>query len=657
MNQTLSKKIQLIFSTVVAGIVLTISMTQLFSINNLLQDQAEDYVDMTAQIVTQKFEKWLTEKFVLVDTIANKLEIEGIPENDLDFQTYLKKQVLSEQSGDLDSLYFVSSNNEKFVHSGTFVPGEGYVGTERPWYKLAVENRGQVTFGEPYFSMATNSMVISISREISDANGNTIGVLGGDLFLENVVDMVKDYSLDDGSYIFIINDNKEILIHPLEEFNPTATEVKFLGEDKYEEIFEAELKTVKKSETTKGDKVYSVMYPIEGTHWNFISNYPSEHVTTELFIEITKIVVTFMMSHILIWIVIGKFNKKYINPINDISEVLEKLKDGDLQIDTSNISNNTKEIRKLLHSVETISGVLKRYIGDISYCLGKFADGDFTFDSKEEYVGDFKSIQDSMQNISIALTSLLRNSTASANEVQHGAQQIAISAENLASYTMEQVNVLSDFKETTNEIADNIISNIDKVIHTSELIEEMNGKAETGKKFMQDMITSMKNISNTTVRISEVIMIIDSISQQTNILALNAAIESARAGEAGKGFAVVATEVRDLAIKTGEIVKEINNMISESLLSVQKGEDTVEMTSTAIEDIILSIFKTSEASQIIRDNSSAQKVFVDKLVDGTQNLATKVEGSSAISEQNVAISQELASQADQLKNQLNKFKI
>ncbi|ONI47878.1 hypothetical protein AN644_03580 [Candidatus Epulonipiscium fishelsonii] len=98
-------------------------------------------------------------------------------------------------------------------------------------------------------------------------------------------------------------------------------------------------------------------------------------------------------------------------------------------------------------------------------------------------------------------------------------------------------------------------------------------------------------------------------------------------------------------------------MISESLLSVQKGEDTVEFTSEALENIMKSVNKTSEASKTIKKNSASQKVFVEKLVEGTTNLAAKVEGSSAISQENVAISQELASQADELKNQLNQFKI
>ncbi|ONI42659.1 hypothetical protein AN640_07145 [Candidatus Epulonipiscium fishelsonii] len=656
MKQKLAKKIQLIFSTMMGILLLISSSIQIFTINNLLVDEAVNYIHMTSKAVTQEFEKWLTEKVTLVNTVANELAINGIHEDSDKFRKYLQQQLAGELDKDSLTFCFGRENNEDFIYTKDFVADEDFVVTEFDWYKGAMANKGKVYISDPVYSVALNKMVITVSKTVSNENDSVVlGVLASEIGLENASNIINEHSTDDGSYMMIINDDTEILIHPLKEANPTKDIVNKLEGD-YDDLLISELKTVQKSVTRDGEKVYNTMYPIENTTWNLISNYPTKNVTDQLLSEIFQLAVISTIAQILIWLAINIFNKKYIVPITEVAEALNKIKEGDLQINVTTTSSDAEEIDILIHSVEIISEVLKTYIGDISSCLGKFSDGDFTFYTSQEYIGDFKSIQISMQNISTALTTLLKDSTASANEVQHGATQIALSAENLANYTLDQVVVLEDFKNTTNEITSNILENITEISHSNTLIIEMSEKSEIGKKSMQDMVASMKTISSTTKQISEVIMVIDSLSQQINILALNAAIESARAGEAGKGFAVVAGEVRDLAIKTGEIVKEINTMISESLASVTKGEEMVVFTSEALENIINSIYKTSEVSATIKNNSSKQKVFVDKLVDGTTNLSSKVERSSAISEQNVAISQELTSQANHLKNQLNQFK-
>ncbi|ONI47877.1 hypothetical protein AN644_03575 [Candidatus Epulonipiscium fishelsonii] len=657
MKQPLSQKIKNTFFGVIGMILLIENGANLLNTNALLTEEAKTYANMSAQITASKFETWLAEKRTLVDILAREMERKGIPDNNEIFKVGLMKYT----DEDIENIGFIrETTNEYFDTIGTLLEDD-YVVTQSSWYKEAVEADGQVVFGDPYFSPALNQMSVTTSRTIRDKNGELLGVLTCEIGLENVSQMLSTYSEDNGRYVFVVNEALQLLMHPDEQYNPTDEKVLDItnNEGDYTALAPNELQTIHIVKTSAGDRAYGIQYPINETTWRIVSIQPTRHITYDILTQCIKAIILFIATILLIHILIKRVNNRYINPINDISMILENLKDGYLHTDEINVPIETKEIEILVHSVEAISNTLNIYIRDISYILDKFAKGDFTFNNEEDYdyIGDFKPIQDSMKNISISLSALIKTSAQSTQEVNHGSIQLVKAAENLAQYTTDQIVLLDDFKLTTKEITNNISENIDAISKASETITEMTKKTVTGKEFMQGMIVSMNSISETTKNIAEVIMVIDELAQQTNILALNAAIESARAGEAGKGFGVVASEVRQLAMKTGETVKLIDDILLENLNTVREGEKMVELTSMTFDEIVASIEKTASVSEIIAKNSSMQKSFIQKLLDGTEVLGARVEESSAISQENVAISQELASEAENLKCQLNNFKI
>ena len=139
--------------------------------------------------------------------------------------------------------------------------------------------------------------------------------------------------------------------------------------------------------------------------------------------------------------------------------------------------------------------------------------------------------------------------------------------------------------------------NADNSTTAAELMTFVEQQVRDGGASLTHMVDSMREIRDSSSRISKIIKVIDEIAFQTNILALNAAVEAARAGEAGAGFAVVADEVRNLAQRAADAAKDTSSLIEESVRRATDG-------STRVNDVT-AVFKN------ITDSTARVKAIVD----------------------------------------------
>ncbi len=204
-----------------------------------------------------------------------------------------------------------------------------------------------------------------------------------------------------------------------------------------------------------------------------------------------------------------------------------------------------------------------------------------------------------------------------------------------------------------------------------EVIELSAGEMRKLVDRMSSAVPIVEELAKNNGNITEILSVIEGISEQTNLLALNAAIEAARAGEQGRGFAVVADEVRNLASRTQSSVGEIRAVIDkvhagtqDVVEAIQEGNilanDTALHVQKAVEDLG-SIFTSIEAisdmnSQIVRAAEEQQSVSgeVNQSVVNIRDLSAKILEQAAASEQ---VGSEIDQLSQQQKKLVNQFKV
>lgn len=649
----------LIFKYVATIIVLSLGIVtsiNIIKININIQKQSKEYLRNTGSISKENFNSWFNKKSNILELLEKDIKLLNLHENlsTNNILTYFNEEFKNDE--ELLSIYFANENGE-YVDVTGWIPDESYIPTERVWYKNA-RDTDELYISEPYLDTMSGETVISISKSIKIDN-NIVGVIAMDVTIETLKEFIINLSYEDGSYAFIINEHEQIILHPNDEIAPREGKISKISDFPvdYTEVLNSENRKICESIDISGKKTYSVLEVLDYGNLKMIFNYPKNIVQKKLIREISLDIGIMIFSIIISGLFISKFSKKYVTPIEKISNLLNEFSKGNLKIDSDDIDKNSIEVIEMVNILDNVTNTLHGYIIEISNILGEFAKGNFTVEPQLEYIGDFNTIKESMISISDKLNNTLNSISNSADDLRVGANNIEKVSANISDGATDQSSIIEEFLASTEEISGNIIKSMEQIEETSEISQSAKENAIQGTKAINEMLVSMNDISEASKNISNIIKIIDDIASQTNLLALNAAIESARAGEAGKGFAVVSQEVGELANKTADTVKQIENIVMDTLEKVEQGQKAASNTAKSFDNIANSIEHSVEITQSILENSKSQKVSLEELILGTNQISDIVENNLCTSEESQSVSEELLSQAIELKKLTEYFKL
>jgi len=230
------------------------------------------------------------------------------------------------------------------------------------------------------------------------------------------------------------------------------------------------------------------------------------------------------------------------------------------------------------------------------------------------------------------------------SQVSTAAAEIAAGNTDLSSRTEQQAAAVEETAASMEQLTATVKQNADNAHHANQLATDASQTAQQGGTLVENVVSTMRDISSSSQRIAEITTLINGIAFQTNILALNAAVEAARAGEQGRGFSVVASEVRNLAQRSAQAAKEIEGLIAESVRRVQTGTELVENTGSTMEQIVRSVTH-------VRDIMAEIAAASDEQTRGIAQIGQAIVEMDHTTQQNAALVEESAAAADSLEEQ------
>lgn len=344
-----------------------------------------------------------------------------------------------------------------------------------------------------------------------------------------------------------------------------------------------------------------------------------------------------------------------LKPILHITNKSKPLLEGKLQLDLGPKANN--ELGDLAKTLEESMKVIGGYVADINRIMDQLSRGCFNVHTSTAFIGDFRSIEESIEKFTGTLSSAMANIQDAGRLLSDHAGQLSTNAQSLAQGSGEQAGAVNRLVDTLDTLSRTAAQNVKSAVTAQENARLTGEQVAASEKQMKEMIAAMDDIRETSENIGKIISTIETISSQTNLLALNAAVESSRAGAAGKGFAVVAGEVRRLAGQSDQAAKATKELIETSSQAVERGTLIVQNVSATLQKTLELVARSSTEIGDIARAVQGEADSITQVTEEIGQISTVVQTNSSSSERSAEVSSQVLEQARLLHNQTSQFRL
>lgn len=669
-NKKLATRISIITTVIIlAGMLLlwlTVSSNAASMVKHDITNQMTNAVESRAAIIDDyvtSAEEYLT-AFALGSEVHALLKDPEDPELLSIAQKYTED--FAAVKGIFEGLYIATPDTYVLTHTS-----EGAIGmTTRSGDSLTefqdtILSRHQLTNLGIMESPGTGSMILSMYYPIFE-NERCVGYVGAGVYASHLMDSLLNLEikgLPNSEYIFLNAETGVYLYHPDEELlNTETTDNGFLKIiSRIQKNQSTEVGTYSYTDEN-GEKQLAVYKYLKDRGWVFMvraSNAEVYKSVTQVRILVGALCAMVAAAVILVSVFILRRVGKELMVMEN---AIEYLGDLDLQADRDlePFYGRSDELGLIAQTIHHVCACLRKTIDDVGRILGEMAKGNFAVDvakNEDYYIGDFKTLAESLKTIQANLTHLLWDISQIADQVDTSADQVSTEAQTLSQGTLEQTASINGLVSNITTITSQVQISAVRCGDASELVDKATGYAASADEKMKQLTETTENIDKSSAQIGGILKTIEDIAFQTNILSLNASIEAARAGDAGKGFSVVAEEVRNLAERSAESAQGTGILINRSLQDIKTGTASTSDAVSAmlvITDCIQSIKKLMDE---IASASVQQSEMITSIERGIKEISETVQTNSYAAEKSAEVSKELSDQARTLNGLLRQFNI
>ena len=346
-------------------------------------------------------------------------------------------------------------------------------------------------------------------------------------------------------------------------------------------------------------------------------------------------------------------------PVEQIDAAVASLRKGELSNVEMLTYESEDEFGDTIRNLKEAMGILADYVSEISVEVKAIAQGNLTRNGDDitDFLGDFSELKTSLLYILKRFNSTLTEISNLAEQVSSNSSEVENASKSLADGATEQAGVIEELNATIDTVVDMAEDTAKETQNASARVKASANKANEEKEKMNELLTEMEHITEISKEIGNIITDIEDIASQTNLLSLNASIEAARAGEAGKGFAVVADQIGKLAADSAKSAVNTRDLIDKTLVEIEKGNTITRTTADAFNQIIADMESFAELAENTMEKANSQAESLEQIGQGIEQLSGVVQGNAASSEENTAISINLAEGAAKMHDRVNIFKL
>lgn len=590
------------------------------------------------------------------------IEMDPMSKGGYEAMAYALFQSFGQQYKDTVSVISLGTPDGGYLQYPAVKRKAGYDSTTRDWYKETMSSSEKIRITEPFMT-SKGTPTIGIFTVLRDSANQPHGVLGINVDLPVLTNVISNIKIGDTGYVIMADKNGMIIADP----ENTDVNFKKLGETGNEGLDSlADVQNDIRNITIDGVDKTVYVYVSDKTNYRYITVVDRSQLMAGVNKIRLALVVILIVSLVLIVLLSRLIANSVVAPLKELGEAATAIASGDLRERNVDISSDD-EIGLLAEKFEAMRENLTKLLRQIKT-------------NSAEVLSASDELSDGSNQCAEAVTHVAETVSEIAENAQHQRETIQGSVRSLTAIN-DRVKDIADGADVISQSSD-----------------KAGTAAENGRAAIMKAVEQMKKISSSveesakavavlgdrSQQVGEIVGAISDIAQQTNLLALNAAIEAARAGEHGRGFAVVAEEVRKLAEESAKEAEEIGKIIgsvqNDTALAVdkmKKGTEDVNAGSIIVNEageqfqlIGQHIAKVDElakksaeaANMVAADSQKALEGTIDiehaeeKVTASIDSISAATEEQSASMEQVAASSQNLAKMAENLQKEADKFK-